>query len=229
MSAKSEFEALQVLYQAIVDIDRSINRPRDDNFAASLLEDVLNDIKFINKKEFSDKYTLPIVNNIREAVVEMYKRQQEIINDSLSLSVPKKRVDDKVTIPDGRLAGDQFILKDYDFKLDDTYTKIDLDDNSVKIDPINNNPSITITTEYTDGKTTYDSPVILVDDINKSYTELNKQKSDTIKKAKEKLSQNLDILGDNSESISTNDLQFPEHAPNIKVVTQEDTELSISD
>lgn len=220
MSAKSEFEALQVLYQAIVDIDRSINRPRDDNFAASLLEDVLNDIKFINKKEFSDKYTLPIVNNIREAVVEMYKRQQEIINDSLSLSVPKKRVDnDRFTIPDGKFASDQFILKEYDF---------DLDDNSVKIEPVNDNPSITITTEHTNGKT-FDSPAILVDDIDKSYTELNKQKSDTIKKAKEKLSQNIDILGDNSESVSTNDLQFPEHAPNIKVVTQKDTELSISD
>ena len=37
------------------------------------------------------------------------------------------------------------------------------------------------------------------------------------------------ILEEYSESISTNDLQFPEHAPNIKVVTQEDTELSISD
>ena len=166
MSAKSEFEALQVLYQAIVDIDRSINRPRDDNFAASLLEDVLNDIKFINKKEFSDKYTLPIVNNIREAVVEMYKRQQEIINDSLSLSVPKKRVDDKVTIPDGRLAGDQFIVKDNDFNLDDTSAKNYL---------VSDNPSITITTEDTKGKT-FDSPAILVDDIDKSYTELNKQK-----------------------------------------------------
>lgn len=83
MAKKDTFEKMYDLYNAIVDIDRIINSTDDINQNGECkLDQVLFYVKDIPKSEYNPQIAAEIINSIRTAIVEIYsKTAQEINND----------------------------------------------------------------------------------------------------------------------------------------------------
>ena len=76
---KQEFESLSMLYTAINDIDNIISRPNNDECK---LDDVLQAVKEINKKDYDPSIEATIIQQIRNAIEKMYIDRVKTINES---------------------------------------------------------------------------------------------------------------------------------------------------
>lgn len=80
---KQEFESLSMLYTAINDIDNIISRPNNDE---SKLDDVLQAVKEINKKDYDPSIEATIIQQIRNAIEKMYIDRVRTINESIRIT-----------------------------------------------------------------------------------------------------------------------------------------------
>ena len=80
---KQEFESLSMLYTAINDIDNIISRPNNDECK---LDDVLQAVKEINKKDYDPSIEATIIQQIRNAIEKMYIDRVKTINESIRIT-----------------------------------------------------------------------------------------------------------------------------------------------
>ena len=80
MSISDDFKKMKILYEAIVDIDHAIKRNSDD-----VLEEILNAVKDIDKKEYPDEVINTIIDAIRCSLISLYKDQQTELNSIIGL------------------------------------------------------------------------------------------------------------------------------------------------
>ena len=80
---KLEFESLSILYTAINDIDKIISRPDNDECK---LDDVLQAVKEINKKDYDPSIEAAIIQQIRNAIEKMYIDRVKTINESIKIT-----------------------------------------------------------------------------------------------------------------------------------------------
>ena len=80
---KQEFESLSMLYTAINDIDNIISRPNNDECK---LDDVLQAVKEINKKDYDPSIEAAIIQQIRNAIEKMYIDRVKTINESIKIT-----------------------------------------------------------------------------------------------------------------------------------------------
>ena len=80
---KQEFESLSMLYTAINDIDNIISRPNNDECK---LDDVLQAVKEINKKDYDPSIEATIIQQIRNAIEKMYIDRVRTINESIRIT-----------------------------------------------------------------------------------------------------------------------------------------------
>lgn len=80
---KQEFESLSMLYTAINDIDNIISRPNNDDCK---LDDVLQAVKEINKKDYDPSIEATIIQQIRNAIEKMYIDRVRTINESIRIT-----------------------------------------------------------------------------------------------------------------------------------------------
>ena len=69
---------MRALYEAIVEIDKSLSKNSEDT-----LDEVLNAVKDIDKKKYPKEFTNTIVSAIRESLVVLYKEQQAAMNEEI--------------------------------------------------------------------------------------------------------------------------------------------------
>jgi hypothetical protein len=81
MAISDSFLRMKTLYEAIADIDRSIASNNDD-----IIEEVLNNVKEIDKREYPEEFKNVIVGAIRSALVELYKNQQAEMNEAIGVT-----------------------------------------------------------------------------------------------------------------------------------------------
>ena len=81
---KQEFESLSILYTAISDIDTIISRPDTEEY--SKLDDVLQAVKEINKKDYDPSIEATIIQQIRNAIEKMYIDRVKTINESIRIT-----------------------------------------------------------------------------------------------------------------------------------------------
>ena len=80
---KQEFESLSMLYTAINDIDNIISRPNNDDCK---LDDGLQAVKEINKKDYDPSIEAAIIQQIRNAIEKMYIDRVKTINESIKIT-----------------------------------------------------------------------------------------------------------------------------------------------
>lgn len=80
---KQEFESLSILYTAINDIDNIISRPNNNDCK---LDDVLQAVKEINKKDYDPAIEATIIQQIRNAIEKMYIDRVRTINESIRIT-----------------------------------------------------------------------------------------------------------------------------------------------
>ena len=80
---KQEFESLSMLYTAINDIDNIISRPNNDECK---LDDVLQAVKEINKKDYDPSIEATIIQQIRNAIEKMYIDRVRTITESIRIT-----------------------------------------------------------------------------------------------------------------------------------------------
>lgn len=85
MAKKDTFDKMYDLYNAIVDIDKIVNAPDEINQNGECkLDQVLFYVRDIPKTEYDDQYSAQIIQSIRSAIVEMYSRISQEINNDIS-------------------------------------------------------------------------------------------------------------------------------------------------
>lgn len=84
MAKKDTFEKMYELYNAIIDIDKIINSPKEkDQNGDTKLDQVLFCVRDIPKDEYNPEYANQIILNIRAAIVEMYNKVSSEINEDI--------------------------------------------------------------------------------------------------------------------------------------------------
>ena len=84
MAKKDTFEKMYDLYNAIVDIDRIVNASDEINQNGECkLDQVLFYVKDIPKADYDIQFSTQIIQNIRAAIVEMYSKVSQEINDDI--------------------------------------------------------------------------------------------------------------------------------------------------
>ena len=80
---KQEFESLSRLYTSINDIDNIISRLNNYEWR---LDDVLQAVKEINKKDYDPSIEATIIQQIRNAIEKMYIDRVRTINESIRIT-----------------------------------------------------------------------------------------------------------------------------------------------
>ena len=89
MAKKDTFDKMYSLYNAIADIDKIVNSPNDvDQNGECKLDQVLFYVKEIPKKEYNVELSNQIISCIRSAIVEMYNKTAQEINNDISAGAP---------------------------------------------------------------------------------------------------------------------------------------------
>lgn len=84
MAKKDTFDKMYELYNAIIDIDRIINDPKEkDQNGDTKLDQVLFYVRDIPKDEYNPEYANQIILNIRAAIVEMYTNVSSELNNDV--------------------------------------------------------------------------------------------------------------------------------------------------
>ena len=103
MAISDNFEKLKDLYTAIVDLDNILNSDTDEKF-----DFAVNVVKNLNKKEFSQELQNKIILDIREAIEQIYVRDMNSVNESISLGavmigsiVPTTKIEPETYFKDG--------------------------------------------------------------------------------------------------------------------------------
>lgn len=92
MSVKSDFEKLQSLYSAIIDL----NKVLEDKTSDTRFDDAINCIKEINKSDFDKSIEEDIIVSIKNAVLKIYNDESERLNKALTdpSKLPPVDIDD---------------------------------------------------------------------------------------------------------------------------------------
>lgn len=92
MAKKDTFDKMYELYNAIIDIDRIINNPKEkDQNGDTKLDQVLFYVRDIPKDEYNPEYANQIILNIRAAIVEMYNNVLSELNEDV-LKTPESKL-----------------------------------------------------------------------------------------------------------------------------------------
>lgn len=84
MTSSDRFEKLKNTYNAIRDIDRLLLLENED--CKEKIDEVINIIKDIDKREFDLEYQNSIVSIIRSALLKIYKTDFDSLNREINLS-----------------------------------------------------------------------------------------------------------------------------------------------
>lgn len=91
MAKKDTFDKMYDLYNAIIDIDKIINCPREkDQNGDTKLDQVLFYVRDIPKDEYNPEYSNQIILYIRAAIVEMYNKVSLEINEDINIGQESK-------------------------------------------------------------------------------------------------------------------------------------------
>lgn len=80
MSIKSDFEKLEALYGAIIDL----NKVLEDKSSDTRFDDAINCIKEINKSDFDKSIEEDIIKSIKDAVLKIYTDESDRLNKALT-------------------------------------------------------------------------------------------------------------------------------------------------
>lgn len=83
MATSERFEKLEELHSAISRIDTTISVPETNN-----LESVLDVVRDIPKKEFPKEYQDAMISNIRNALVQLYTDEVNLLSERIGITIP---------------------------------------------------------------------------------------------------------------------------------------------
>ena len=88
-----KFESQKILFQAITDVDKAISANNED-----VLDEVLNAVTEINKKDYPEEYKQNIINNIRLSLITLYENQQNKMNQVIGLATSYQDTEDRLPL-----------------------------------------------------------------------------------------------------------------------------------
>lgn len=88
-----KFESQKILFQAITDVDKAIAASTED-----VLDEVLNAVTEINKKDYPEEYKQNIINNIRLSLITLYEDQQNKMNQVIGLATTYQDTEEKLPL-----------------------------------------------------------------------------------------------------------------------------------